>query len=789
MLKNYFKVALRSILKRPGTTAINVTGLGVGLACAILVLSYIQTERAYDRFHDNADRIYRVVKHEPNNVFQGVDRYGVTPAGMGPHLRNAAGVETASTFSQRPSLLQRGEDGFVETGVLADPHFFDVFSFPLLRGDPATALDDPDAVVLTASMAEKLFGNADPIGQTVRFDDRADYTVTGIAAEPPETSHFSFAFVRSILSDAYYQDNLGSWTSSSWSNYVVLEPGHEVAALEAHLVSLMEVHQPEAIGETQYVMQPITAIHLGDPVNFGTGEPVDVRLLYLFGAIALVILLLACVNYTNLAVARSTLRAREVGVRKVLGGRPRQLAGQYLGESIVTAFLALGVGFGLAALARPAFALWLERDLVLGGPMGWPFFVVMLGGTLVVGILAGAYPAYVLARVRPSEALGSGEAPLGRARLRALLVVGQYAAAIGLVIGSLVIYQQMAFIQSQPLGFDKEHVVGLRLRGVDVQQELPGFRAALAEVPGVVRVSGATDLPTNIRASSTLAAWEGHPEVEGEEFPIYQVFVDHEFFEVYNMSLASGRSFRPTPADSSGAFIVNETAANQLGWTTETAVGKTVQWGEQDVPVVGVVEDFHMHAMHLPIAPLLIGYAPNWVNQVSIRVASSDLPETLAGIEAAWAERSPYPFEVTFLDEEFDALYKAEAKLGQGIGYFTIIALFVACLGLFGLATHAAEQRTREIGIRKVLGASVAGLVGLMSRGFLKLVGLAFLIAAPVAYVSAARWLDGFAYRTDLGVGVFVLAGGLALVVALVTVGGHALRAALSDPVRALRSD
>lgn len=795
MLKNYLAIALRTIRRHPGHAVLNVTGLAVGLACALLIFSYVRLEGSFDRFHEDADRIYRVVQQQPGNIFLGSDRFAVMPAGLGKALREETpGIAAATTLNDQTRLVERGEQRFVEPGLGADAHFFDVFSFPLERGDPATALAEPNTVVLTTTLAQKLFGEDDPMGQTVRlhnWEGPADYEVTGIVAEPPTTSHIQFAFIRSLVSDANFLQNLDRWGNSSWYTYLMLETEQTSAALEARLVDLLHKYRPEEEGLPRFYVEALTDIHLYSHINFDLAENNDIRRLYLFSAIALVILLLACVNYTNLAVAQSVSRAREIGMRKVVGASRWQIAAQHLGESVLMALLALVLGLALAQLALPAFSSWLERDLALGATGGWTFYASALAVALFVGLVAGAYPAFVMTRLRPASILKGTQPPvLGRLRLRALLVVGQYVAAIALVIGSLVIYQQMQFIQSRPLGFDREHIIALSPRGRNVHQDIADFTEALRRVRGVEEVTTSSHLPTNISSSTSLSAWEGHPEVEGEDLRIYQAHVGYDFLDVYDIPLVAGRSFSlDHPSDSAGAVILNETAVRQLGWTVDTAVGKTLRRSESDVPVIGVVQDFHMHAMHLPVAPLMMQLASSWISHVSVRVRPDDLPATLTGIEATWTQHSPYPFDYQFLDENFDQLYHAEQKLGQGVSYFTLIALFIAGLGLFGLAAHAARQRTKEIGIRKVLGASVVGLVGLLSKDFLKLVAVAFLVAAPIAYFAMTKWLEAFAYRVALGPGVFVLAGLAAVAIAFLTVSYQSVKASLANPVQSLRHE
>ena len=796
MLRHYVRTAVRHVRRHPGYTALNVGGLGVGLACAVLVGGYVRLERSFDRFHARSERTYRVVEQQPDNEYLGTDRFAVTPVPLaGALLDGASGVEAATALGETGDYLLRTPRGrFVERGLSAEPAFFRVFDgYRLARGDTATALAAPGTIVLTETLARKLFGADDPLGQTVGLGGAgAPHRVTGVVADPPPTSHLTFAYLLPAAAHPGYVRNRDDWTNHSWYTYVVLRPGASAADVERRMEAVhRERRGPPATGAAPRLsLQPLTAIHLGPDFNFDLDRTGDARLVALFAAIAVVVLVLATVNYANLAVARSARRAREVGLRKVVGARRGQIAAQQLAESVLTALLALGVGLGLARLLLPAFAAWMGRDV---GPavFGSPLMLAGLAGlALGLGLVAGAYPALVLTAVAPSRALrGSVAGPPGRRRLRSLLVVGQYAAATVLVAGSLVIYRQMQFVRDQPLGFDRAHVVTFTTMDLDGRQGLPGFAQEVRRLPGVVGLTASSHLPTDIDASTRIAAWEGRPEGGGPPVQVFEAFVDDDFLPVYGIALAAGRGFSAAfPADTAGAVVLNETAARAFGWTAETAVGKTIaRWG--GVRVVGVVRDFHLHSLHRPLAPLLLYASHDAFNQVSVRVRPERLAETLAGIEAAWARRSAYPFAYRLLDDEFDRLYRADAKLGQGVAAFTLVALLIACLGLFGLATDAAARRTKEVGIRKVLGASAPRLVALLTRDFLRPVVLAVVVAAPVAYVGGSRWLETFAYRVPLGPGVFVAAGTLALAVAALTVSLHTLRAAHADPVRALRAE
>ncbi len=705
-------------------------------------------------------------------------------------------AEAVTTFNtDEDVLLVADEQRVLEAGLWADAGFFDVFSFPLLHGDPATALADPAAVVLTESLARTLFGDADVVGRAVEIqleDSLASYTITGVAADVPANSHLQFSFVRNLAGNPYYRNDIASdsWENSSFYTYAALRPGAAAETLERSVAALIGTHlEPDPDREPKrFYLEPLTDIHLHSHIGFDVGTNGDARLVTLFAAVAVLVLLLACVNYTNLAVARSAGRAREVGIRKAVGASRRQIVAQHLTESVVTALAAFGLGLLVAWLALPLFESWMDRDLseTVFRPSSLGLLLLV---TVGVGLVSGAYPAFVLTVLRPARVLkGEPTVPAGRVRLRSVLVVGQFASALILVIGSLVISRQLAYVHHRPLGFDRSHVVTFDAYGLHANATVPALTDEIARLPGVLGVTASSSLPTNVTSSSTIDTWTGHPEGSGPEVLIYQTRVDAAFFDVYGMEVVAGRGFSEEfPADTLGATVLNETAARALGWTPAEAVGRTI--GSRSAPVVGVVRDFHMHSMHQPIAPLKMERATAWINKISVRVRPEGLPATLAAVETLWRERSDYPFNYAFLDEEFAQLYAADEKLGEGILTFTVVALFIAGLGLFGLAAFTAQQRTKEVGVRKVLGASVASLVGLLSKDFLRLVVVAFVVAIPIAYVATNRWLEAFTYHIPLGPGLFAVAGGLAIGIALLAVSGQALRAATADPVRALRSE
>ena len=795
MLKNYLTVALRNLLRQKGYSFINVAGLTVGLASFILIALFVQHELSYDRFHEKADRIYRIVQRQPGNVYLGTDYFAVTPAVLASTLlKEYPEVKQATAFREQEALLSLGEQNTWEKGLLADEHFLEVFTFPLLRGEPKTALAQPNSLVLTETLARKLFGAEDPVGRTLRYQQEEDaYTVTGIVADPPDNSSIRFTFIASASSNEYYLFDLGenAWQNNSWNTFVVLAEGSTGAGFQAQMPGLVKKYVAredyDPVKSSQYIVQPLRDLHLRSRYNFGIRGQGNITYVYLFSAIGLVILLLACVNYTNLAVARSVGRSREVGMRKVVGAWRRQLVAQFLGESVLMASLALVLAIGLVYALAPFFGRLVERPIQLdfvGNGLLLPGLLLLV---VLVGLLSGSYPAFFMASLRPIQVLmGKGDSRTSKFRVQRLLIVGQYAASIALVACSFVVYQQLRYVQHKELGYNREHVVTVPVRDGGVRENYAVIREAWLRDPHVVAVTSSTDLPTNVQNSQIISGWDGSSE--DESLPIYRLDVGHDFLKVFGIELAAGRSFkREAATDGESGYLINETAARAMGWTPEEAIGKHFVHEEEVRTVIGVVRDFHMHSMHLAIQPLLILLNPDRIWNISAKVRPENLPGTIALFERTVKQFTPYPFEYRFLDDQFDELYKKEVRLGETFGFFTALALLIASLGLFGLAAFAAQQRTKEIGVRKVLGASVPGIITLLSMDFLKLVGLAFVVAAPVAYFLMHRWLEGFAYRIELGPGVFLLTGGLVVLIAVLTVSYQSVKAALGDPVKSLR--
>lgn len=796
MIRNYFIITVRSIRKQKLYASINIGGLAVGLACFILILLFVQYELSYDRFYENADHMYRMVKRYPGDTFHGMDSYAVTPGQLAAALiDDYPEVKAATTLVGQSALLSLDEENFYEKGLWADPHFFKVFSFSLLQGNVKTALAQPNSIVLAESLSQKIFKDKNPLGETLLFGKSNLYKVTGIMPDVPDNSSLKYSFVTSILSQADYQGNLtrNTWNSNFYT-FFVLADGADAARFQAKMPAFLEKYLTTADGENpssrvQYLIQPLTDMHLRSHFNFDIAFTGDIKYVYLFGAIAFVILLLACINYTNLAIARSIKRAREVGMRKVIGAKRGQLITQFLGESLLMTLLALVLALVLVQLVLPFFGHLMERPIELDYLKNGLLLPGLLMLVVLVGLFSGSYPAFFMSSLKPLLVLkGKVDGRPDKLRIQRWLMVGQYTVSIALVAVSLIIYKQLQYIQYKDLGYNREHIVTIRVNDGALQQNYQVIKNDWLGNPSILAVSASGSLPTYIESNNGITGWEGSSPNDHLDF--YVAYADDDFLDVFGIQLAAGRNFSQSfAADTPDAALINETAARTFGWTAEEAVGKHFVHNHQELTIVGVVKDFHMHSMHMAIEPLVFRLQSGWIGYISVKVLPDHLPETIASLEKTVKQFSSYPFEYQFLDDQFDQIYKQEIRLGEIFGFFTLLALAIASLGLFGLAAFSAEQRTKEIGIRKVLGASVQNIVTLLANNFLSMVVLSFLLATPIAWYAADRWLQDFAYRINLQWWVFALAGGLALISAWFTISYQSIRVARTNPVDSLRNE
>lgn len=791
MLKNYLKIAIRNLVKNKVYSFLNISGLAVGMAGVIIITLYVRDELSYDRYHKNADRIFRVtISTEAAEMPSWIG----SPAPLGPAFKQKfpeieAFVRIDPIAFKRKSLVSFQDKSFYEEGfVLADPNLFEVFDFKLLRGDPATALRNPTNLVISRAKAEKYFGAEDPLGKTLTYDGKIDFTISGVMEDVPANSHFIFDMVGSYeyLNEFYAFDVMSQWGMHNFYTYVLLREHTNVAALEAKSAPFLAELKNEPA--TTVHLQPITDIHLRSKITRDPTHLGDITSLYLYAVIAVVILLIGCINFMNLYTANSAMRAKEIGMRKVLGAYRRQLVWQFLSESFVFAILALPFAILLAELALPQFNLIAGKMLDISYAKNLWLFAGLFFLTALVGLAAGSYPAMFMSAFQPVKMLrrklAAGSSGKKGFTFRNVLVIFQFAASIVLIAGALIINGQMQFIRSKKLGYERQNIVNVPIYSTETRERYETFRNEILRNTKIVDATATSFTPSVERWREGMY-FEGRKDTDEHSF--FRISGDFNFIELFGLELVAGRTFdRTIPTDLNDAYLVNEAAVRAIGWAPEEALGKA--FGNRGGKVIGVVKDFNFRSLRRDMHPLAINVMPRMFQYISIKIRPGAIPSTIDFLESAWSKVNPgFPFEYYFYDTEFDKLYKSDERLQTVFGYFSFLAIFIACLGLFGLSLFTAQRRTKEIGIRKVLGASVAGIIGLLLQGLLKLVLIASLFAWPVAYFAMQSWLRDFAYRIDIGWWTFILATAMTLVIAIVTVGFQAIRAALANPVEALR--
>lgn len=797
MLKNYLKIALRNLRRHKGYTFINIAGLTVGMACCALMLLFIRHELSYDRFHQKAERIHRMIMHmsrEGNTHTGSVMAAPIGPALVEefPEIRQA--VRLQSPYNSTPVKYQNQQ--FYEKELYyADPNIFEVFDFPLQQGDATTALQNLNSVVLSRAAAKKYFGTENPLGKIVQIErGEREFQVTGVLQEIPATSHVRPDFL--IPFNNLLPRQLSNWWMFSYPTYVLLDEKASAANVAAKFPEFVKKHYsngPPAFAGLSLSMQPLAEIHLRSDFDNKPGELSAMTYIYLFAALAALIIAIACINFMNLATARSQHRAREVGVRKVVGGMRLQLVLQFLAEAVVLALIAVIGAAVVIEFFLPAFNALAQKDIQIDYASDWSLVAGFIALALTVGIAAGSYPAFFLSRFQPVEVLKGGSATgTSGGRLRQLLVVGQFVVSIVLIVCTFIVNDQIEFIRNKRLGFDREQVLVTTLRGETAQNNWPVLKTELLRHPEFVNVSATSAIPADIGWWVT-ASRRGDSE---EEKAVYTHQVDYDFFATLGIELAAGRFLSPEfPSDSSRAFVLNEAAVKEFGWeSAEAAIGQSFVWlgngpeNAKEGTVVGVVKDFHFRPLYEEIAPAVFHLMPWGSEKLVVRVRPNSMEQALAILKTQWQKFDPqHPLEFSFMDERVEAQYGAETRLLKIFSTFSAFAIFISCLGLFGLASFTTEQRTKEIGVRKVLGASVTNIILMLSNGFTRLVLISFVIAAPIAWWAMNKWLQNFAYRQPLGLDAFLWGGLLALGIAWLTVSYQSLKAALANPVEALR--
>jgi putative ABC transport system permease protein len=771
MFRNYLVVALRNMLRHKGYSFINVVGLAVGMACFILIVLWVRDELSYDRFHLNADRLCLVTDYEKYADGDELN-FSVNPPELALTLISEY-PEIVDAIRYRPmgGMIVRSDDNsFSEDGLtFADSSFFSMFSFPLVKGGPDQALSSPNSVVITEKATAKYFGDEDPMGKTLQVDDRVCLTVTGIIHNVPNNSHLHFDLVAPFETVKEFGLKTEGWGQFAHKTYVLLAENADLGQLSQKIAGTIKRHDQDAIVELS--LQPVTDIHLSQ----------DMSSIYLFSIIAAFILLTACINYVNLATARAGKRGKEVGLRKVVGASRKEIMLQFFGESILVSMIALCLSLLLVEIFLSLFNDLSAKQLSFSLMKNASVVLILLGTAVATGTISGSYPAFFLSTLAPASVLkgSSGSGP-GGAALRKLMVSLQFVLSIALIIGTLVIGRQLHFIRNQKLGFDKEQVLCIDLKGEGPRKsEL--LKSELCKTEGVASISAVSGPPAGLEMSTLIHEW-GDGQVEGEIL-IHRLFADYDFARTLGIHMAQGRFLsQEFVSDTSRSVVVNEAAVRAMGM--ESPLGKEVLGST----IVGVMKDFNFNSLHSEIKPLAIQHEPDMLRCLLVKMKPGDISHFIRLLEATWSKLVPgAPFEYQFLDEKIDKLYRTDQRIGKIINSFTVVALFIACLGLFGMASFSAEQRTKEIGIRKVLGATVPEITFSLIREFGKWVLLANLIAWPLAYFTMNRMLEAYAYRINLDVWIFLVASVAALILAVATVSYQSIRAALTNPVKTLR--
>ena len=806
MIKNYFKIAWRNLKKNKFISFINLFGLTVGLTCCLLITIYILNELSYDRYNKNADNIYRVERTflNPETGALSLNLGSIAPP-FAPLLQNDfKDIKKITAFLPVGSLpVKYGDKIFNEQNIcFADDQLFDVFDFNVTKGNPAKALTNPFSVVLTQEMAKKYFGDEDPLNKVIRFDNKFDCKVTGVYKALPQNAHFhpgaliSFSTLKdpAVYGEAGLRSN---WGNNSFYTYLLLPDHYNPKKLEAQFPAFQNRHIPGGgkYKPTDYSilsMRKLTDIHLRSHTDSEVEINGDIKRVYIFSAIALFILLIACINYMNLSSARSVLRAKEIGVRKTAGATKRELIAQFLSESVFIAWLAAILAFVLSSIALPWLNQLADETLSISSLLQWEVVIAILLVPFIVGILSGIYPALYLSSFEPVKVLkGIIKKGGGNISFRKALVVFQFTVSIILIVATVIVFQQLNYIRNKSLGFDKSHVITLGYNsGFD--QSYQSFKEDLLSNSNIKEVSRSSRIPTGRLLDSQDSQLNRGDSLAPSKADIKNVVADEDFISTYGIKMVVGRNFSKDFGTDTSSFLINESAVKALGLkSNETAIGKQFKYGGRKGTIVGVFNDFNFESLHQRIIPLVLyEYTPadNYGN-ISVKT-SGNVPAALAQIEKTWKKYLPeIPYEYKFLDDRYAKLYDSENKQSSLFTIFSCIAIFIACLGLFGLSAFTITQRVKEIGIRKVLGASTGSIVELISKDFLVLVVIAAIVAFPVAWYAMDHWLQDFAYRIRIGWGVFVIAGIIALLIAFATIGLQAAKAARSNPVKNLRSE
>jgi ABC-type antimicrobial peptide transport system permease subunit len=777
MFKNYLRITLRNILKKKLHSLINITGLAIGLACCVLIMMWVQDELSFDRFHHNSEDLYAATFSNGSPI---------TPTALAGTLKKdyPEVVNTTRFYTGgHPKFTYKDKTFFEGRSTWVDPSFFKMFTIQFIDGDAAAVFSDPNSIIITQTFAQKYFGTQNPMGEILKFNDRIPLKVTGLVKDYPSNSHIRFNYILPFILLKKWGVDLNSWESNWLRTYVQLQKGTLPYAFDQKIKNLVQSHREQDRRTLQ--LQIITRLHL-NPIK-GTGTMVYV---YIFSALALFILLLACINFMNLTTASSIPRAKEVGMRRVMGAQKSDLRYQFFGESMFLTIMALMVALLLIFLLLPGFNQLSGKSFSLSTMISVPMILGILFTTLISGMISGSYPSLFLSSFNPINVL-RGIFPTGKggSTFKKALVLFQFSISISLLIGTLVVYQQIHYMKNRPVGYNQDHIVHLFMRSRFSDTEFETLRQQLKQYSGIQKVTITSNAPYHRETDygEGDVRWEGQGANQATEMHV--MAVDADFLDTFKMKLKSGRFFsKELPTDKKDAFVLNESAVSAMG--LRDPIGKRLWVKDHKGIIIGVVKDFHFRSMHRFIEPLAMKIIPQWCDEMCIRINPMDVSGSLGYLEGVWKKLYPgYPFQYWFLDDTLASLYGAEERVGRTSQYFTILAVIISCLGLLGLVSFTAEQRTKEIGIRKTLGASSFSIVKLLASDYLKWILLANIIAWPITFIAMNKWLQNFAYHITLKPPIFILCGTLALAAALLTVSYRSIKAASTNPVDTLKHE
>ena len=788
MIKNYFKTAWRNLLQNKTFSLINIFGLALGMTCSLVIMLWLKDEIKKDKFHQNGKRLYRVME---NQLYSGtVSTFDATPGILAENIvKDIPDIQMASQMLWEEEPLFTVDNTYdKEKGRYVEKDFLRMFSFKLLKGDPASALARPDAVVISKKLADKYFKGQDPVGKMIRIDNADNVMVTGVLDEIPASSSLTFDFLMSFEQWRKKNDWAKEWGNNGPRCYVMLAPNVSIDKVNAKIKNYIKTKNKDS--NVELFLQNYGESYLYSDWENGKQNGGRIEYVKIFSIVAIIILVIACINFMNLATARSLRRAREIGVRKVVGAGKRQLIAQFIGESLFVSFIAICFSLLIVFLLLPSFNTLTEKHLSID-PADPSFLLILLGLTLVTGIISGSYPALFMSSLKPIIVLkGLLKFRPGATYFRKALVVFQFALSIILILGMIVIYRQIDFIHNKNLGFAKEDLLYMPLEG-ELQKTYPTFKEQLLKQPGIKYVTSAQSSPLEVGSSTAGVRWPGKDTTKLILFSNNPITYD--YIKTMGIQLVAGRDFSSEYGLDTMNYLVNEAAAKKIGY--KDPVGKELtMWGDKGM-IVGLMKDYHHNSLHVPIEPIILrlhkkSWGGTYWGNIIIRTEKGKTKQAIASMEKLSKQFNPgYPFKYYFTDDEIANRYKAEYTVSKLSRYFAFLAIFISCLGLFGLVTFTAEQKIKEIGIRKVLGASVMGIVGMLSKDFLKLVIIAAVIAFPVAWWAMHRWLNDFAYRVNIGWWVFVIAGIVALLIALLTISFQSVKAAIANPVKSLRTE